>query len=136
MIFGGLPNGRCGYYKYDANPPPNGIFASSQQLHDWAQFSSTASTGGKNNTENDNNKQSLWSSWQYLIKYAIQHTNVLVVVGYGNKAKKQRKIGKGLHVPYVPYFTLALLYNCYYITKLQHTGTMDVSIYLHILQIN
>ena len=55
----GLSNGRYGYYKYDANPPPNGIFASLQQLHDWVQFSSTASTGGNNNTQNDNNKQSL-----------------------------------------------------------------------------
>ena len=123
MIFGGLPNGRCGYYKCDANPPPNGIFASSQQLHDWAQFILAASTGGKNKL--------------------IPQRDLLAfkrkadpLVGYGNKAKKQRKIGKGLHVPYVPYFTLALLYNCYYITKLQHTGTMDVSIYLHIPQIN
>ena len=39
------------------------------------------------------------------------------LVGYENKAKKQRKIGKGLHVPYVPCFTFALLYYCYYITN-------------------
>ncbi|OEU21848.1 NAD(P)-binding protein [Fragilariopsis cylindrus CCMP1102] len=86
MIFGGLPNGRCGYYKCDANPPPNEIFASSQQLHDWVQFISTASTGGKNKL--------------------IPQRDLLAfkrkadpLVGYGNKAKKQRKIGKGLHVP-------------------------------------
>jgi hypothetical protein len=48
------------------NPPPNGIFASLQQLHDWA-FSGS----GKD--------KPLWSSWQHLTKYAIQHANVLVV---------------------------------------------------------
>jgi hypothetical protein len=54
------------------NPPPNGIFASLQQLHDWAQFSSS-------NSSSKDNKPPLWSSWQHLMKYTIQHANVLVV---------------------------------------------------------